>query len=94
VTRVENHVLVVVLDGVEFLDYVVVSIIESDECDDLARRVLKPRVGLDIFEHRLPNGSGAILEVLVLPDAIELCDHLVWDVETRSHTFSLAASPQ
>jgi len=44
VTCVEDHVLILVLRGMEFLYHVVVAVVEADEGNDLSGRVLKAGV--------------------------------------------------
>jgi len=86
VTRVENDVLVVVLDAVQFLDDLVVAVIEPEQCDDFAGGRLQPGVGLDVLLHRFPDRPRAIVQPFGLPYLIEFLEDLVGDVETRPHT--------
>jgi len=42
VTRVENHVLVLVLDAVELPDHLVMTIVEGNERDNVCSELFKP----------------------------------------------------
>ncbi len=86
-TRIENHVLIPVLDGVEFLYHLVVAIIESDEGNDFSTCLFEVSMGFDILQHRLSDGPRPIFDPLFLPHPVELLDYLVWDVKTRSHGY-------
>ena len=86
--RVQDHILVLVLDAVEVLDDVVMSVVECDESDDGPRHLLELRVGLDVLLHRLSHCSRPVVEPLVLPDLVELLEEFVRDVETRPHVSS------
>lgn len=87
-TRIEDDVLILVLDGVEFLNHLVVAIIERNERDHLAARLFEPRVRLNVLQHRFSDGPGPAFDLLLLPHPVELLDYVVGDVETRSLTVS------
>lgn len=86
-TRVKDHVLIPVLDRVEFLYHLVVAIIKRDERNDFPTCLFEAGVRFDVLQHRLSDRSGPVVEVLLLPDSVELFDYFVWDIETRSHSY-------
>jgi len=88
-TRVEDHVLILVLDCVEFLNHLVVAIIERDERDDFPTRRFEAGVRLDVLQHCFSDRPRPVFEILLLPDSVELFDDLVWNIETRSHRYWL-----
>jgi hypothetical protein len=88
VTRVENHVLVVVLNGVNLADHIVMPVVEPNKGHDFAGPRFQPRVGLDVFLHRLSNGPRPVLQPFILLHPVELFDHLIRNVEACSHTAS------
>jgi hypothetical protein len=57
VARVENHILIVVLDTVEFFDHFVMAIVEGDERDNVLTDIFKSGMRLNILLHCLANRS-------------------------------------
>jgi hypothetical protein len=57
VAGVQNHVLILVLDAVEFSNHLVMAIVETHQRDHLPGRLFEPGVGFDVLLHRFPDGS-------------------------------------
>lgn len=89
-----NHVLVVVLDGVQGFDDVVVIVVEDERRDDVTLDVLEGGVAFDVLLHRLADGARPRLDALVLPRLVERREQVVGHVQTRSHTRRVAPGPQ
>lgn len=85
-TRIEDNVLILVLNGVEFLNHLLMAIIERNERDHLAARLFEPRVGFDVLQHRFSDSPRPAFDFLLLPHPVELFNYIVGDVETRSYT--------
>ena len=54
-TRVENYVLILVLNTVKVLYDFMMPVIESDECNYVAGQLFKPRMRLDVLLHRFSD---------------------------------------
>jgi hypothetical protein len=57
VARVEDYVLIIVLDTVKFSDYLVMAVVEGDERDNVFAEIFESGMRLDILLHRLANRS-------------------------------------
>ena len=86
VAGIEDHVLILVLDVMQFLDYLVMEIVETQERNDLSRHVFEAGVGLNVLLKRIAHRQRAVIQPFVLPNSVELFNDIVGDIEAGPHT--------